>query len=171
MHYLVADFDFGSTTTTAPAQPGKVVADKHGNLYKLCLFKGSTVATTKGGAVGYAAGDTTGYTVSPDLSCSVSTAAAGLAMVALAASAVTAGTSYGWVMVRGNARTAGITSVLTDGGVAAAEQLYFAADGAVGGRITQDSLEALRHIGISMVADASTTISSTKTGAVHIAAL
>ena len=123
----ILDFPLTGSQNTTPEFPGRLASDAYGNLFQLCLVKGSTVAAQAGCPALFHSNDSTGYTVTPDWTQAMgggSNSAAGMFMcTSLVASAVTAGTSYVWVLRRGNAGLAGISTIRTDGGVAANEAL------------------------------------------------
>lgn len=143
------------TTTTAPDAKSKGVVrlDKYGNRLKLVKVRGSTVAANRGCALGYYSGDSNNYTVTPDLSQSSSLLVAGAFLGSLSAANVNSNAHWGWMMERGNPGTY-CSNLRTDGGVAAGEQLYFAADRQFGGRkASAASINVARIAGIALIAD------------------
>ncbi len=159
------DFPLTGSQNTAPEFAGRTVVDDYGNQFQLCLVKGSTVAAKAGGPALFYSNDSTGYTVTPDWSqadMQGSNAGCGMFMcTSLVASAVTAGTSYVWVLRRGNPGLAGVSTIQTDGTVAAHEALYPSSnDGRWQGRIFVSNeatsttvVHTKRWIGFSRVAD------------------
>lgn len=143
------------TTDEPPAwAKGREFHDGLGNVFKLVRHKTPTagVAVTAGSPVGYLdAGES--YDVTTDLSQSDVGKLAGMSMVAITAAESLAGTTWAWIMVKGNpadyasggrgvplgSSTLGnnnpITSLKTDDSVADADGLYWQADDTWGGTI------------------------------------
>lgn len=122
----VFDFPVNSFQRTAPEFPGRLASDDYGNQFQLCLVKGASLAIVAGDPALWYSNDSTGYTVTPDWSQSAfqhSHAEMGMFMGAVPGSLVAGGTGYCWVLRRGNAGLAGVSTIRTDGGVAANEIL------------------------------------------------
>lgn len=137
-NFDIIDLPFNQATTDVPEYAGKLAVDDYGNQYQLCLIKsGASIAITPGHPAGWWSNDSTGYTVTTDLSHMAglgSTAGCGMFMAAIGGASAVLGTAYGWILRRGNAGLAGISTIQTDGSVAAGNVLFPAADGRWGGR-------------------------------------
>lgn len=167
----VLDFPLTGYQQTAPEHPGRLATDSYGNIFQLCLLKGASVAVEKGGPALWYSNDSTGYTVTPDWSQAGqegSNSGCGMFMAAVPASAVTAGVTYTWVLRRGNAGTAGVSTIRTETNVAAGQVLFpYSLDGKWAGRDTA-ALEPTSttatvnriHVGYTRVADTDSHIRS-----------
>lgn len=115
---------------------GSYAFDKFGNKFQMVVAKGSSVATFRGGYVGWHTSSNvlTGYTVSPDVSATDSNQApAGICMASIAATSVQAGNRVFWVLKAGNPRQAGLNAIVTDGKAGAGDYLV---ESASDGRFT-----------------------------------
>lgn len=120
----VFDFPVSSFQRTAPEFPGRMASDDYGNIFQLCLVKGASLAIVAGDPALWYSNDSTGYTVTPDWSQAGqegSNSGMGMFVGAFPGSLVAAGSGYCWVLRRGNAGTAGVSTIRTDGSVAAGE--------------------------------------------------
>jgi hypothetical protein len=136
-NFDILDLPINGVTTDVPETAGKFATDDFGNLFQLCLVKsGASIAISAGHPAGWWSNDSTGYTVTTDLSHMAglgSTAGCGMFMAAIGGHSVTSNNIYAWILRRGNAGTAGVSTIKTDGGVAAGEVLFPIADGRWGG--------------------------------------
>lgn len=163
-NFDIIDLPFNRATTDVPEYAGKFAVDDYGNRYQLCLIKsGASIAISPGHPAGWWSHDSTGYTVTTDLSHMAglgSTAGCGMMMFSAGGASAALGTIYGWVLRDGNAGLAGISTIQTDGTVAAGHVLFPAGDGRWGGRAdetgqtTSTTVARNRpYVGYSRIAD------------------
>ena len=128
----VFQFDPLTATSTAPTSGlGDVVTDKHGNRLMLVKMSGSTTtASVRGGCCGWRTSDSTGYTVTPDISASAEALALGCVLVSASVN------YYQYIMIEGCPGDY-ISSLQTDGGISANDRLYWKTDNQWGGSITR----------------------------------
>ncbi len=131
--------------------------------------------TVAGSPAMFYSNDSNGYTVTPRTPDSagalISNVAAGMFMTVIAGSAVTAGTTWTWVLRWGNAGTAGISTIKTDGTVARGDVLVpYSQEGRWSGRALTTELSTAstdvanhHHAAYSRIADTAASLVTSPT--------
>ena len=143
----VFQFSPSTSVTTAPDSAlGDLTIDEHGNTLMLVLVGGS-VAATVGAPVGWKTNDSTGYTVTADISASKASLLCGMCLAAGAAG------TYQYIMMKGDPRDY-VSTIVTTATASANEYLYWADDSTWSGIATHATT---RVIGQTRIAGSATT--------------